>query len=232
MSLARRHINIDRSIAHGAIVVIADWSEEAGDALQSQLNSPRCLFHKTDVSNWDSVLSLFEFTFDTFGSVDVVCANAGTNAWDNLLSEDVDPHTGKLKAPTMKLMEVNLFGPIYTVKAAVHYFAKHPQKKPGQVIMTGSAASFFDTPPLYLYCSSKAGVLGLLRGMRTQLPRRNVTINMVAPWMTVTPVRKTRFHIREEWRSNLSNHRCCQRPSRICGVSSLLIHPRVRRERF
>lgn len=168
-------------------MVIADWTEDAGKALESELNSPNTIFHKTDISNWDSVLELFQATFTKFGCIDVVLANAGTNAWDNLLAEEFDS-AGKLKAPTMRLMEVNLYGPIYTVKAAVHYFAKHPDKKPCQIIMTGSVASLFDGPPLYLYCASKAGVLGLLRGMRTQMPKQNMTINMVAPWMTVTPM--------------------------------------------
>jgi len=45
--------------------------------------------------------------------------------------------------------------------------------------------SFLDTPPLNLYSASKAGVMGLMRSFRTQLPKnQNITINMVAPWMT------------------------------------------------
>jgi NAD(P)-dependent dehydrogenase (short-subunit alcohol dehydrogenase family) len=45
--------------------------------------------------------------------------------------------------------------------------------------------SFLDTPPLHVYGVSKAGVMGLMRSLRTQLPRNsNATINMVAPWMT------------------------------------------------
>ena len=45
--------------------------------------------------------------------------------------------------------------------------------------------SFLDTPPLHTYCTSKTGVLGLMRSLRTQLPKNaNITVNMVAPWMT------------------------------------------------
>lgn len=183
----RCDINGSSLIAHGANVVIADWAEDAGKALESELNSPRCIFHKTDVSDWDSVLSLFETTQSTFGQIDVVCANAGTNAWDNLLSDELDPQTGKLLTPNFKHMHVNLFGPMYTVKAAIHYLNKQSTRRRRQIIMTGSAASFFDTPPIYLYCAAKAGVLGFMRGLRTQLlPNYDITINLVAPWMTVT----------------------------------------------
>ena len=97
------------------------------------------LFHETDVSNWESVLEMFENTKRKFGSVDVVCANAGTNRWDNMLEDDFDERTGKLKAPVLKTIDINLYGVIYTAKAAVHYFAKESGKA-CQLIMTGSAA--------------------------------------------------------------------------------------------
>jgi len=173
--------------AHGANVAIADITEGAGEALAAELKD-RILFHKTDVSNWDSVLTLFEATYQKFGSVDVVCANAGTNKWDNLLGDEFDSTSGKLKAPILKTIDINLYGIIYTAKAAVHYFARQPGKA-CQLVMTGSAASIIDTPPLHLYCASKAGVLGFMRSLRTQLQRkRGVSVNMVAPWMTVTPM--------------------------------------------
>lgn len=48
----------------------------------------------------------------------------------------------------------------------------------------GSVASYIDTPPLYTYCASKSGVLGLMRGLRTQLLKHNISVNMIAPWFT------------------------------------------------
>lgn len=44
--------------------------------------------------------------------------------------------------------------------------------------------SLIDTPPLYMYCAAKAGVLGLMRGLRSTLPAKNISINLIAPWMT------------------------------------------------
>jgi len=45
-----------------------------------------------------------------------------------------------------------------------------------------------DTPPLFLYSAGKAGMLDLMRGMRKNLPSDRITVNMVAPWMTVSPM--------------------------------------------
>lgn len=149
------------------------------------------IFHKTDVSNWDSVISLFDTTVNTFSSLHAVLSNAGINTEDFAATIDaVDPATGKLLPPSLKTVDVNLTGQIYMAKAALHYFKKYAGSGDDdgsvrrQLVMTGSAASFIDCPPLHLYCASKTGVLGLLRGLRTQVEARGVTVNMVAPWMT------------------------------------------------
>jgi short-subunit dehydrogenase len=100
------------------------------------------------------------------------------------LKDGFDTATGKLLAPSIKTIDVNLTGTIYVAKCAAHYFKKWPETR-CQLVMTGSAASFFDTPPLHLYCATKAGILGFMRSLRTQLIKNNnVTVNMVAPWMT------------------------------------------------
>jgi NAD(P)-dependent dehydrogenase (short-subunit alcohol dehydrogenase family) len=141
------------------------------------------LFRKVDVSTWEDVLELFQATWKTFGVIHAVISNAGINS-ENLFKDEID-ETGKLKAPSLKSIDVNLVAHIYVAKCAEHYFAKWPET-PCQIVMTGSAASFIDTPPLYLYCAAKAGVVGLMRGMRTQLIKGNITVNVIAPWMTST----------------------------------------------
>lgn len=143
----------------------------------------RILFHKCDVAQWDDVLALFEAGHRNFGTIHTVLSNAGI-AWEvDVLNDVIDESTGKLAPPDTKVLQVNLVGMLYVVKVAVHYFSKWPKTR-CSVVMTGSAASFLDTPPAYTYCASKTGVLGMLRGMRTQLIRRNITINAVLPWLT------------------------------------------------
>lgn len=101
---------------------------------------------------------------------------------EDLLAESLDGD-GRLLPPNLGSISVNLVGAVYTVKSAVHFFSKWPETK-CQIVLTASAASYLETPPLYLYCAAKTGVLGLMRGLRSQLVRQNITINVVAPWMT------------------------------------------------
>lgn len=111
--------------------------------------------------------------------------NAGING-ESFMEDFFEEDNPKLKAPDLSSINVNLVGQIYTTKCALHYFKKWPEV-PCQIVLTGSAASFLDTPPLYLYCAAKAGVLGFMRGLRTQVTKSNITINMIAPWMTGAP---------------------------------------------
>lgn len=141
----------------------------------------RSLFRKIDVSNWNDIVEIFEAAKSRFGTVHAIVSNAGINT-ESLLDDTLDESTGRLKAPSLQNLEVNLIAHMYLTKCAVHYFRQFGEKS-HQIVLMGSAASFIDTPPLYQYCAAKAGVVGLMRGLRTQLDP-NITINVVAPWMT------------------------------------------------
>ncbi|KAK6387664.1 hypothetical protein LTS17_000933 [Exophiala oligosperma] len=145
----------------------------------------RVLFQKCDMSNWESVVDFFKKTWEAFGAIDVVLANAGIHSEKTWLADALRV-SEELVHPDMNTMRVNLDGMVYMTQCAIHYFARRPEVKT-QLVFTGSAASFLDTPPLYQYCASKAGVLGLMRSLRTDIPRitkGQTTVNMVAPWQT------------------------------------------------
>lgn len=139
------------------------------------------------MSSWSDQLALFEVGYKKFGALDIVLANASVQEIGNILEDKYDSESRKLLPPVLQTIDVNLLGVIYTTKLAIHYFAKQQHTKQFQLVLTGSAACFLDTPPLWTYCAAKAGVMGLMRSLRTQLPKSNgVTVNMVAPWMTST----------------------------------------------
>lgn len=147
--------------------------------------SSNILFDQCDVSNWADVVRFFQSTYDKFGPIDAVISNAGINIAEPFddLSAGTTTNTSDLEAPDLSVLQVNMIGTWYVTKCAIHFFDKHPEIS-SQLVLFGSVASFFDTPPLYTYCASKAAVLGLMRALRSQLPKRNITVNMIAPWMT------------------------------------------------
>ncbi|KXH40982.1 hypothetical protein CNYM01_05458 [Colletotrichum nymphaeae SA-01] len=167
-------------LAHrnGAKVAFCDVNEAKGRDLERELKT-NILFNKCDVSNWGDVASFFEETYSTLGPIDAVISNAASNK-----HESTAP-TSTLTAPDLSVLNVNLIGTWYVATCAIHFFNKHPDKA-SQLVLMGSVASYIDTPPLYTYCASKSGVLGLMRGLRTQLLKHNISVNMIAPWFTIT----------------------------------------------
>lgn len=144
--------------------------------------SSNVLFKKCDVSNWSELLGFFQLTYDKFGTIDSVISNAGISRVETL-EDPPDTPTSELPPPDISVLSVNMIGTWYVTKAALHFFRKNPETK-SQLVLFGSVASYFDTPPLYTYCASKAGVMGLMRALRTQVPKDNISVNMIAPWMT------------------------------------------------
>ncbi|KAH7000797.1 hypothetical protein EDB80DRAFT_753918 [Ilyonectria destructans] len=201
--------------AAGANIAIADLSDDVRASLSREFPE-RMIFVKADVSRWSAVLGLFKKTWDRFGAIDVVLSNAGTHAFETLQDETLDDDEDPTP-PSLKSFEVNLHSAAYCTKAAVHFFKKQRQKR-CQLVFTGSAASLIDTPPLYLYCAGKAGILGLMRGMRLSPPSDNMSVNMVAPWMTVTPGMPD--WIKEKWGELPTND--------TVGVAKALLLPAVR----
>ncbi|KAJ4250200.1 hypothetical protein NW762_012015 [Fusarium torreyae] len=155
-------------------------------------------FKRCDVSVWAEVVEFFQHTYRRFGQIDAVISNAAINKVETI---DEPSETGgtealELQEPDVSVLKVNAIGTWYVSKCAIHFFRKNPETK-SQLVLFGSVASFFDTPPLYTYCASKAAVLGLLRGLRTQTVKYNVSVNMIAPWMTLTDM--ITDHVRKVW---------------------------------
>ncbi|KAI1843756.1 hypothetical protein JX265_001050 [Neoarthrinium moseri] len=174
------------ALDYGANVALGDWNEDEGRKVLEPFGE-RALFRKCDVSNWDDVLSLFEAAHAQFGVINSVLSNAGINTHEGLLRDEFDTETGKLQPPDLKSIQVNFIGHLYVTKCAMHYFGKHPEV-PCQLVLTSSAGAFFPAPPIYLYCAAKSGILGLMRSLRSEVIKKNVTVNIVAPWLTVTPM--------------------------------------------
>ncbi|VUC37778.1 unnamed protein product [Clonostachys rosea] len=206
---------LQTAVANGTNVALGDWNEKEGNALAQTLGH-RVLFRHCDVSNWDNVLGLFEAAHSKFGVIHSVISNAGINTNEDLLADTTDPETGRLKPPSLKSIDVNLVGQLYVTRAALHYFSKWPQTR-CQLVMTASAGSFFPAPPIYMYCAAKAGVVGLMRALRSEVVNRNVTVNVVAPWLTITPM------LLEDWLAKWTLPK-----NTTSGVANALLLPIVR----
>ena len=73
----------------------------------------KATFVETDISLWASILKLFEFTFERYGRIDIVAANAGIHGHERWL-EDITTADGELAEPEFPAVTVNLIGMLYS----------------------------------------------------------------------------------------------------------------------
>ena len=81
-----------------------------------------------------------------------------------------------------RVMAVNLKGPFLMARAARPWMLEAG----GAIVNVASATVFSGTPLWSHYIASKAGVIGLTRALATELGPHRITVNALAPGLTLT----------------------------------------------
>ncbi len=159
--------------AQGAIVILADRNEAAGQALAETLVSKgvTATFHATDVSNLASVEAVFEFCMNTYKRLDHLVNNAGIandfSFFESITDEDWH-----------KVIAVNQTGVFYGMRAALKIMRVQGF---GSIINTASAAGIGAAPRMGAYAASKHAVVGMTKTAAHEYGKFNVRINAVCP---------------------------------------------------
>jgi NAD(P)-dependent dehydrogenase (short-subunit alcohol dehydrogenase family) len=138
-------------------VVLAGRRSEALEQVLAEagLNRSRVLAVPADVSNAVSVNELFEKTKKTFGRLDLLFNNAGTNAAPVLL-EDLPV------AEWRRVIDVNLTGAFLCTQAAFRLM-KEQTPRGGRIINNGSISAHSPRPNSAPYTASKHAITGLTK---------------------------------------------------------------------
>src|SRR2546422_6385082 len=115
---------VRRFVAAGARVAIGDLDADGLAAAASELGDA-VIGHRCDVRVESDVEALVAAAVEQFGAVHVVFANAGIGSMAPIV--DTDP------AEWMRVIEVNLLGPLLTVKHAARHMPDG-----GSIILTAS----------------------------------------------------------------------------------------------
>lgn len=102
--------------SQGHRVAVLDVNAESGSAAVTKvsLEYPQAtvVFHKCDVSSWDSQASAFKTVYQEAGKIDIVMANAGISEQGASSLAAVDD--GEPSQPRLRTLDVNLTGAIYS----------------------------------------------------------------------------------------------------------------------
>jgi len=133
---------------------------------------------QTDVTDPASLANLFEKT----GAPDVVVANAGTGAPQDL--------TETTREVWDRLIALNLTAVFHTVQTAARLMKP---RRTGAIVLTASTNSYDGEARLTAYNASKAGVLGILHTAANELGPYGIRVNAVCPGLIRTRLTKRHF---------------------------------------
>ena len=159
-----------RLASEGAIVVIADMNDDAGEAAAAEVNGT---YVRTDVTSPADNHVLYSGVFKTHGRIDIAFHNAGISPPDDdsILTTRIDAWR--------RVQEVNLTSVYLGCKAVIPHMQR--QQK-GSIINTASFVATMGAATSQIsYTASKGGVLAMSRELGVQFAREGIRVNALSP---------------------------------------------------
>jgi NAD(P)-dependent dehydrogenase (short-subunit alcohol dehydrogenase family) len=123
-----------------------------------------------DVSNFEQVTAMVDKATKDWGSVDVLCANAGILR---------DKSFGKMEvADFMKVLDVHLVGTFYCCKAV---WDGMRARNYGRIVLTTSSSGLYGNFGQANYGAAKTGMVGLMNVLAEEGRKTDIRVNIVSP---------------------------------------------------
>jgi len=178
-----------RFLDEGAKVVVAEINEDRAASAMEQLEKlGDAAFVQTDISDEQSTLACAAKTKEQFGGIDILVNNAA-------LYYDIDNERNDYEY-LQKVFSVNLHGAWLMPRACAPTMVEQSW---GRIINQSSGAAYMYNimPPAefkevagFTYSQTKWGVVGLTKFLAAQLGQYNITVNCIAPGVTMTEATK------------------------------------------
>ena len=123
-----------------------------------------------DVSNFEQVTAMVERATKEWGSVDLLCANAGILRDKSFTKMEV--------ADFAKVLDVHLTGTFYCCKAV---WAGMRERNYGRIVVTTSSSGLFGNFGQANYGAAKAGMIGLMNVLAEEGRKNNIRVNTISP---------------------------------------------------
>lgn len=162
----------------GCILALAARNTDKLNALVNELNNRghQAVAVPTDMADTAQAAALADKTVDIFGKIDVVINNAAIGVRDNAIDLQEDE--------ARYVMDVNYFGPVALIQAAIPYFKANPDG--GLIMNVSSIVGRRAMPGIGGYCASKAALEKMADSLRLELKADNIRVSTVYPGVTVT----------------------------------------------
>jgi NAD(P)-dependent dehydrogenase (short-subunit alcohol dehydrogenase family) len=201
----------EHAIAAGARVVVADILEDAGRAAAGEIGA---VFVPLDLASPSSIQACVARASEALGGLDGLVNNGAiTSSGGKTLDElDVDVWD--------RVMSVNVRGTWLATRAAHPHLRASGQ---GRVINVASDTALWGAQKLLAYVASKGAVIAMTRSMARELGADAITVNAVAPGLTLVEATE---YIPAERHRHYVDGRAIQRqqtPADVCGAVTFLL---------
>jgi 3-oxoacyl-[acyl-carrier protein] reductase len=180
----------ERFLAEGAKVVVAELDEHRAEtAMQRLAGQGDATFVQTDIASEESANACAAAVEAQHGTIDILINNAA-------IYYDID-NANNDYSYLQKIFSVNLHGSWLMARACAPVMVKNGG---GRIINQSSGAAYTYTIPMdmgefhevsaFSYSQTKWGIIGLTKFLAGQLGPYNVTVNCIAPGVTMTEATK------------------------------------------
>ena len=172
-------LNLARQGADIAFVDVGRPEVAEATVAEIQALGRKAIYIPADVTDPEACVKAVADTVAAFGKIDILVNNAGITRDDLIMRMPIDDWK--------KVLEVNLFGAFYMIKAAIRPMLK---AHAGRIVNMSSVSGQAGQMGQANYSSSKAGLIGLTKATAREVASRGITCNAVAPGFVVTELTK------------------------------------------
>lgn len=168
-----------RLVEEGCTVGIFDRNEQGARETASLCTkgTGKALTYQVDISDYDEVRAAVQAFEAEAGPTELLANIAG---WDHVQDFlDTTPESWE------KIIRINLHGPLNMHHAVVRGMA---ERGFGRVVSVSSDAGRVGSSGESVYSACKGGIIAFTKTMARELARRGVTLNVVCPGPTDTPL--------------------------------------------
>ena len=163
----------------GARIVLTDMREAKLDEVAKEIEAQggKAIRLVVDVTDREAVRKVVDQALETWEKIDILVNNAGITRDSLVMRMKVEDWQAVLKT--------NLDGAFYCIQAVLPSMVR---QRYGRIVSIASVVAQAGNVGQANYISSKAGIIGLTKGVAAEVARRNITVNAVAPGFIATPM--------------------------------------------
>nr|WP_298689447.1 L-iditol 2-dehydrogenase [uncultured Dongia sp.] len=173
---------VERYVAEGATVAIADLAIADGEALAKKLNG-EAFAVPLDVTKLDSIKAMVEQVVAKAGGIDILVNNAAV--FDLAPIVEVTEKSWDLQ------FAVNTKGLFFTLQSVAQQMIAQnliAQNRGGKIVNMASQAGRRGEALVSVYCATKAAVISLTQSAGLDLIKHKINVNGIAPGVVDTPM--------------------------------------------